>query len=455
MNIPIEIRCAILHLLPFDDVVTMATVCKELRVLALCECKLWTELPMTTLDKVERLLPFVDRAGKLGTSLWIDDIEQHRLAYLANVLYAAVPALRSLGLRFQPAYDDADDEGMHRILHAIAKSAPLLEHLQLAAADDLNPVVPLPDAARAGFLLPLPRLETLVLIAYRLDGPCAAFANVKEVAASVAALCPFPQAALPTGTQQRWSNATLHARFPAVRVLSLMGIEPCTTGDYTLARLPYIDQPLRELELLFDPADARFEDPETARWIAEGTHNVRALTLQHLDCFGVRDAALMSLSGSSVWLRLRSLGGRIVEISLNDTSGRERAVRFLHDELTAHLVRILATPLMPVQALWLVNDAAFFEVLPLFAGYRHLETLAIVYDGDAPFPAAPPGVRALNSVKMLRIVSHQDIEADAAAVVAFCGTVVPRITSVVLNPSISLLHPHFLPQTICLQRVPV
>ncbi|EJD37008.1 hypothetical protein AURDEDRAFT_129739 [Auricularia subglabra TFB-10046 SS5] len=433
----------------------MATVCKDLRKVALAECSLWTELPRATLDNVHKLIPFFHRSDRLGMDLWIDEISQNQVYGLCNMLWGNLRRVGSLTLFFKNE-DPIDDLKMSAFYRMLSHPTLLLENLQLSVSDYLDPLDALPRII-LGYR-PHPWLRSLVLTAFTLESVCPAFANLTFVSISVASLCPFEQASLPTGAQQQWANTPLHRHFPAIRSLELLGIEPYSAEDasaYSLVRMPYIDRPLEELFLLFEPAHPCVGDVETARWISEGTvtHNVRELVLQLPDSEVVRDGALMALTGAPLSLRIKSCGGNGAEITASTAEGKLRAARLLETGVMSHLKKILDSPVMPVKELYLTTNAALANILPLFAEHRQLETLGLVYEVDPLFPAAPAGVPALHSVRTLRFESSRVAKVDASDIVTFAAAVVPRITTLIVSQSITLLHPHVLPPTLHVGRM--
>lgn len=425
----------------------MASVCKGIRRLALDNPTLWQQIPEATPDTIGDFTRFFDRSRKLGMDLWISRIEDDDISYVSQIVRQVFHRVRSCLLHFE-GEDIIGSPRLVEIHCALLREAYKLERLHLTVDAPQEPVEDLPRWFTECFSAP--NLVYLDLTAFTLVRPCPSFFNVTEVLASVAALFPYRQEDIPVG-EQPWANASLHTHFPAIRSLKLHGIDPGPVlGDSArpLILLPYIDRPLDELHLVFNPFDMSFEDPDAVRWITEGTRNVRRLVVHHPECVGVRDAALMSLAGAPLSLRIQFWNEEFMQLTARTPAGRERAVRFVEADLKAHLTKILGSAQTPVKELSLPDSSTLLaEIGPLLAEYRRLETLGLVYNGG-PFPSARDGARALPSVRTLRLESAELVEVDTKALAAFVAAVVPKATTILLSHLTSLTDPHVLPPAI-------
>ncbi|EJD37005.1 hypothetical protein AURDEDRAFT_129737 [Auricularia subglabra TFB-10046 SS5] len=445
LGLPLEITADILSLLSFSDVVSVSTVCSELRRLALAERKLWQTPPRVTVARLRKLMPFVGRPGKLGLDLSVRAIRQHEVAELSVTLGALMPCLRELSLEFLTGRFSNYKLDLEALWHAFQSPAPLLRRLALTEPGDLlhEPLSWLPSNIFLGS--PPPNLTYVEITAFEITEICSAFAHVTRVRASVAALTPDH------------STTRVHDHFPAVDTLDILGAEfgAMFQDPYVLPRVPRIDRALDVLNVdwTLERLGAR-KDAGSEAWLSAAAPFVRSLEICYPECPGATDAVLASLSGAgslSVDISYSQWDGDYIEIIAAGT-GITRTVTVAAGDLTPHFVKLLDLPGVAVEDVCLPATVDNLQNLSVFWCCPAKARLGLILDGDF-VETDSKEFRVMNGVTMVGLHGPAGTTVDLGKVCDFMRKATPNVAAIRVCDGFQVLNAQDLPPKVTLERV--
>ncbi|EJD37010.1 hypothetical protein AURDEDRAFT_129740 [Auricularia subglabra TFB-10046 SS5] len=433
LGLPAEMKEEIMTYLDFYDLLTFSKTCKNIYETAKADSKLWQRLPEVTYVEIDHLNPYIRRLD--GTSRGADfglyDIQHNELFQVSTAVGMRLSGLRSLTLHFADPTEDFD-VGMEQIWRDLERSAPMLERLSINVLENFGELHTIPPTIFGHTAQP--KLVELQVTAVTLLQPVPAFTHVKSVRAAAACIAPL----------SRGENHKIHQLFPSIRSLSLLGIQSLAAGgweEHSLARVPFIDQPLDELVLWFEMQDVA-ADPETAQWLEESLPHVRNATLKDLECPAVLCAFIASLRGpEALALKVTPEFVGLHDVVLSNSAGMLRTATLNSPIDGQHFLRILALP-GPLTELSIPGDVAGLLILSDFGNAADLEYLALDVDtGFALLPTLP----AIPSVRRVRFNSQKFVKIDANVIVNFLATVAPGVEMLSFAQVITFDNLHLLP----------